>query len=216
MMPPMPTLVRRAGSAVALTLVLASCSTTKILQAWVAPGFDGKTVKKVLVLGISSNPSLRRTYEDSFSVQLEKYGKVAISGYLWAPDAASLDRDAIMARMYKENVTHVLVTRLVASQDVATYHAPATMTVGVGYGPGYYGSWSSYYSVGYTTAVSPGYTTVEKVVTLETNLYDASKPKDALVWSGESETWTDGSQSGAKIDEVISALVYQMRVHRVL
>jgi hypothetical protein len=85
-----------------------------------------------------------------------------------------------------------------------------------GYGPGYYGSWSSYYAVGYGAVVEPGYTTVNTVVTLETNLYDASKEKDALVFSGESDTWTDQAGSGSKIDSVIYKLVYEMRAKQVL
>jgi hypothetical protein len=64
--------------------------------------------------------------------------------------------------------------------------------------------------------MSPGYTTVNDVVTLETNFYDAAKEKDALVYSGQSETWTDQAQSGSKIDSVISAVVYAMRQKRVL
>jgi hypothetical protein len=76
--------------------------------------------------------------------------------------------------------------------------------------------WSSYYTVGYGAVMDPGYTTVNDVVTLETNFYDASREKDALVYSGESATWTDQSQSGSKIDSVISAVVYAMRAKRVL
>jgi hypothetical protein len=202
--------VRRFGFAAAVAL-LASCSATKIVHSWSAPGFSKAGVKKVLVLGVSSNPALRRTYEDTFSVELEKLGYQAVSGYLWAPDAANLDRDAIVARIRKENVTHVLVTRLVKAKDVETYHAPTTVGVSYGYGPGYYGGWSSYYSYGYGAIVEPGYTTVDTVVTLETNFYDASKEKDALVWSAESATWTDQAQSGSKIDSVVHTLVYEMR-----
>jgi hypothetical protein len=170
------------------------------------------------VLGISTNPSLRRLYEDSFSVKLEKLGYQAVSGYLWAPDAGSLDRDAIIAKIKAENVTHVLVTRKVKAEEVATYHAP-TVAVGVGYGgygPGYYGSWGGYYRAGYAAVVDPGYTTVDTVVTLETNFYDAGKDKDALVFSGESQTWTDQTGSDSKIDEVIETLVYTMRQKKVL
>ena len=209
--------MRSAALALAGTILAAACSTTKMVHSWSAPGFTKESVKKVLVLGISPNASLRRTYEDTFSVELEKMGYQAVSGYLWIPDATQLDREAIIARIKKENVTHVLVTRLVNTKDVETYHAPTVVGVGYGgYGPGYYGSWSSYYSVGYTTVMDPGYTTVDTVVTLETNLYDASREKDALVFSGESQTWTDQAQSGSKIDSVIYKLVYEMRAKRVL
>jgi hypothetical protein len=209
--------LRSVAVAAAATVLFAACSSTTMKHTWSIPGFDNKTVKKVLVLGISPNVGLRRTFEDTFSVELEKLRYEAVSGYLWIPDATKLDRDAILARIRAEHVTHVLVTRIVTTKDVATYHAPTTVAVGYGgYGPGYYGSWSSYYSVGYATVMDPGYTTIDRVVTLETNLYDASKEKDALVFSGESDTWTDDSQSGSKIKDVIYRLVYEMRAKRVL
>jgi hypothetical protein len=209
-------LLRPCGIALAAVMLIASCSSTKMVNSWKAPGFSKATVKKVLVLGISPNPSIRRTYEDTFSVELEKLGYQAVSGYLWAPDPTNIDKDAIIAKIRAENVTNVLVTRIVNSKDVVTYVSP-TVSVGYGgYGPAYYGSWSSYYSVGYSTMVSPGYTTTNTVVTLETNFYDASKEKDALVWSGHSETWTDATQSGSKIDGVISTLLYSMRSKGVL
>jgi hypothetical protein len=200
----------------AASVLVAACSSTKMVHSWSSPGFNKQTVKKVLVLGISPNAALRRTFEDSFSVELEKRGYQAVSGYLWIPDATNLDRDAIIARIKAENVTHVLVTRIVGTKEVVTYHAP-TVAVGYGgYGPGYYGSWSTYYTVGYGAVMDPGYTTVNDVVTLETNLYDASKEKDALVYSGESATWTDQAQSGSKIDSVITAVVTEMRRKSVL
>jgi len=104
----------------------------------------------------------------------------------------------------------------VRAKDVETYHAPTTVGVSYGYGPGYYGGWSSYYSAGYGAVIEPGYTTVDTVVTLETNFYDASKEKDALIWSGESATWTDQAQTGSKINSVVHALVYDMRAKGVI
>ncbi len=208
---------RSVALAVAAVILVASCAATKMVRSWTAPDFRKETVKKVLVLGISPNAALRRTYEDTFSVELEKRGYEAVSGFLWAPDATKLDRDAIMDRIRAEHVSHVLVTRVVSIKQVETHHAPTAVVVGYrGYGPGYYGSWSTYYTVGYGAVMDPGYTTVNDVVTLETNFYDASKEKDALVWSGESATWTDAAQAGSKIDSVISAIVYEMRAKRVL
>ena len=84
------------------------------------------------------------------------------------------------------------------------------------YGPAYYGSWGSYYSAGYAAVVDAGTVTANDLVTLETNLYDASREPDALVWSGSSETLTDQSRSGKKIDEVITLIVQKMKSSRVL
>lgn len=213
----MPTPLRRLTLAGAVLALMASCSSTNIVHSWAAPGATKASVKKVLVFGISNNPPLRRQYEDTFAAELEKLGYKTVSGYLWAPDASHLDRDAIIAKIKSEGVTHVVVTRLVKAKDVETYHAPTTVGVSYGYGPGYYGGWYPYYSAGYATVIEPGYTTVDTVVTLETNFYDASKgDKDALVWSGESATWTDQAQTGSKVDSVVHALVYDMRQKKVI
>jgi len=208
--------------AAAALVVAAACSTTKMLQTWTAPGFSKTTVKKILVLGVTPNPLLRRLYEDSFAVELEKLGYQAVSGYLWAPDATSLDKDAIIARMKAENVTNVIVTRIIGKRELVTYTAPTVM-VGYGgyggyggFGPAYYGSWSTYYTAGYAAVMDPGYMTVNDVVTLQTNFYDASREPDALVWSGESDTTLDQTRSGKQVPGVISTVVYQMRASRVL
>ena len=206
-----------AVAATALALV-ASCASTKVTKSWAAPDFNKKSVKKVLVLGVSGNQLLRRLFEDTFAVELEKLGYEAVSGYLWAPDATNFEKDAIIARMKAENVTNVIVTRLVPLQEVVPYSGP---NVGVGagsggYGPAYYGSWSTYHATSYAAVLDSGYSTVNDVVTLETNLYDASRQPDALVWSGTSQTWTDQSRSGKQIDSGISAAIYRMRSSRVL
>ena len=196
-------------------VLVSSCASTKLTRSFTAPGFSKQTVKKVLVLGVTGNQLLRRLFEDSFAVELEKLGYQAVSGYLWAPDATSLDKDAIIARMKAENVTNVIVARVISVNEVVSYSTP-TVSVGVGYGPAYYGSWSSYYATGYAAVLDPGYSTVNDVVTLETNLYDASRVPDTLVWSGSSETFTDQSRSGRKIGGIISAIVSRMRASRVL
>lgn len=208
---------RRAVAALAVILLASACAGTNMRDSWVAPDFQKASVKKVLVLGIAANPGIRRSYEDKFAADLRGRGYEAIPGYLWVPDATKLDKDAVVARMKEEGVTHVLVTRLVSTQKVEHHEASASnvvVTVGVhGYGPGY-GSWSTYYTTGYGDT---SYTTVDDVVTLETNLYDAArKQDDELVWSGHSETWVDGPATESKIKSVISAIVYRMRADKVL
>lgn len=207
------------ASLLAATAVLtASCSAkTQMVTTWSAPGASKDTVKKVLVLGIAKDASIRRTYEDSFAEKLKGLGYDAIPGYTWEPDASKLDRDAIAARIKSENVSHVLVTRLVGTKKVETVTPATVTTVGYApYGPGYYGGWGSYWSVGYSTVVSPGYTTINDVVTLETNFYDTSKDKDALVYSGQSETWLDQSGASSIIKDVIGKVVYSMRSKQVI
>ena len=213
---------RSLAFALSAAFVLVSCAPrTQIVQSWTAPNPDKSSVKKVLVLGISSDMTLRRIYEDAFVETLKGLGYQGVSGYTWVPDAKSFDKDAVAAKVKAEGVTHVLVTRLVGRKQVETYHPPTT-TVSVGYagypgfaGPGYYAGWSTYWSTGYTQIYEPGYSTTDDIATLETNFYDASKEKEALVWTGIADTYLAGSPA-ANIEPVIKKVVYEMRSKRVL
>jgi hypothetical protein len=207
---------RMALAATALALAV-SCASTNVTRSWTAPGFSKKSVKKVLVIGVSGDQLLRRLFEDTFAVELEKLHYQAVSSYLWAPDATNLDKDAIIARMKEENVTNVIVSRVVSVNEIVSYTGPTVAVgVGVGYGPAYYGSWSTYYATSYAAVADPADFTVKDVVTIETNLYDAARQPDSLVWSGTSQTWTDQSRSGKKIGSGVAAIMYRMRAARVL
>ena len=207
----------RVAAVATAAVGLLACSATTMVTSWKAPGASKATVKKVLVLGVSNTDSLRRSYEDDFVASLNKLGYQAVASYNWVPDASKIDEGALAARIKAESVTNVLVTRLVGTKEVTTVTAP---TYGVGYapyGPAYYGGWGSYYSYGYATVVSPGYVYTNNVVTLETNFYDSSKEKDALLWSGQTETTLSPSDAaGSKIASVIQAIVYNMRAKGVL
>jgi len=205
----------RVAAVATAAIGLLACSATTMVTSWKAPGASKATVKKVLVLGVSNTDSLRRTYEDDFASELSKLGYLAVASYNWVPDASKIDEGALAARIKAEGVTNVLVTRLVGKKEVTTITAPTY--AGVGYGPGYYGGWGSYYGYGYSTMVSPGYAITNDVVTLETNFYDASKATDALVWSGQTETTLSPSDAaGSKIASVIQAVVYNMRAKGVI
>lgn len=199
----------------ALVAAGACAPSTKMLTSWTAPNYQQGTIKKVFVLGVAQDFSIRRTYEDNFAATLQGRGFQAIPGWQWIPDMPKeLDKEALLAKFKENGVTHVLVTRLVDQKTVQSYTPPSYATVAVApYYPGWYGSYYSYWSVGYTTAMSPGYVSESTVVSLETNLYDAGK--EELIWTGVTETWVSGSPS-QNIDAVIKKVVYELRAKGVL
>lgn len=189
--------------------------TTRMLTSWSAPDFRQGSVEKVLVLAVARDVSIRRSYEDTFVRTLEKHGYAAVPSYLWIPEMPKELDKALIAQKVKENgVTHVLATRLVDQKTVRTYTPPSYATVGVApYYPGWYGSYYSYWSVGYSTVMTPGSVTEEQVVSLETNLYDASEEK--LIWTGITETWISSTPS-QNVDAVIDKVVYELRAKGIL
>lgn len=204
------------GIALLGMLAASSCApTTKMLTSWTSPNLQQGSVKKILVLGVAKDLSIRRYYEDSFVSTLQglKYG--AVPSYLWIPDMPKeLDKEMLAKKIAEAGVTHVLVTRLVDQKTVQTYTPPTYATVGASpYYPGWYGSYYSYWSVGYTTTMSPGYVTESQVVSLETGLYRASD--EELIWTGITETWVADNRS-KNVDAVIKKVVYELRAKAVL
>ena len=61
--------------------------------------------------------------------------------------------------------------------------------------------------------MSPGYTTTEKTVVLETNVY--STQNDQLIWSALSETFVEGSAKSL-INSLVNKLVDDMEAKNLL
>jgi hypothetical protein len=210
--------VRTAAVGFAMALGIVACTaSTKMLHSTLSPDFQPGTVKKVFVVGVAQNEGLRKMYEDDFVANLKssKYDGEASYNRIPDPDPQKVDKDAVAAALVKDGFTHVLVTRLVSVDQRETYVPPSTMAVGVGYGgyPGYYGGWYPYMSMSYSYVTSPGYVTVDKGISLETNLYDLSTQK--MVYSGMTQTWVD-STPAEHVREVIYAVVWDLRSKKVL
>src|SRR5947209_13403623 len=65
----------------ALTLLLAGCASTRIVDSWSDPAFTGGPFKRVMVLAVTRNASARRTFEDIFAAKLRATGIEAVPGY---------------------------------------------------------------------------------------------------------------------------------------
>jgi hypothetical protein len=210
--------MRAALGGLVLALGVLDCaSTTTMLSSSTTPDFRPGTVKKVFVVGVAQNDSLRRLYEDSFVTSLQRDKYVGEVSYRRIPDPEpkKIDKDAVAADLVRDGFTHVLVTRLVSVEDRETYVAPSTMAVGVGYGGygGYYGGWYPYMSMSYGYVTTPGYTTIDRVVCLETNLYDLATQK--LVWTGQTQHWVDQSAE-ENVRKVIYAVISDLRAKKVI
>jgi hypothetical protein len=208
-----PGLAVGLASTVALTLLAGCASSTKILTSWKSPDFQEGSVKKVVVMGLTPNNSIRRQYESMFVEELRKLKIEAVPGLDVISELKGVEKEAALQQLQQAGVTHVLATRLVDRKTVQEYHPPTTVSVGVGGYGGYYGGWYPYMSVGYSTVASPGYYSQKEVYNLETNLYDLAA--DKLVWTGLSETVAYDAPS-EKIEGFIDAMTYELRSKKIL
>ena len=201
--------------AVALTLcagVLSSCASTRILSHWTDPSITSK-IRKALVIGVGPNATNRRLFEDTFSGQLNSKGATALTSYQFIPEASQVSRETVAPLVGENQITHVIVARLVDRKTVETYVPPTVSTSYYPSYPTYYGGWYDYYHTSYSTTVSPGYTYETTYVNVETNVYDVSSEK--LIWSGLTETEL-GSNITSQLGEYVAILLDQLQKDKLL
>ena len=189
---------------VSLGILLHGCASTKVAETWVNDSYTGGPVSDVLVIGVTNQETIRRTFENKFVQELNAIGVEAVS----SADALAIQADQ---KVEKEDVLKVvekygndavLITHLVSEDKIKVYHPPR-----------YYGDYYGYYGYAYDFSHQPGYYTTDTIVSLETNLYDVKTEKP--IWSGQSRTWNPSSDKKL-IDEVIKTVIKSMQENNLL
>ena len=197
----------RVLTGVMLIALLAGCSTVDVKAAWKNPAYT-QHPQKIMVIGLSSNPVLRRIFEDEFVRQIKARGPDSIASYTVLPKMEKNDQEAIAAKVNEHAADAVLITRLVSKKTVQVY-VPGTAFIA----PPHYDLWPHYYNYGYQTNYSPGYMAEEEYAVIETNLYGAAD--DALIWAAWSEAGITGSDENL-IKAYISKMVKTMSEQKLL
>lgn len=187
---------------VALSLLLASgCATTRVVDTWRDPGFHGPPLRKVLVVGMSPDGLVRRSFEDRFVVSLRERGLDAIASYRELPDIDRPTDAQLREAIARTGVEGALITHLIGVAE-RTYYEPGYPYAGVGYG---YGPLYPYYMGSFGYVYSPGYLRTDTIVRLQTRLFRADNGTE-LVWIGTSETFNPSSEVDL-VREVIPRVV---------
>lgn len=190
---------------------LMSCATTTLTSVWRDPAYQGEKIRKVLVIGVSDKPAIKRLFEDEFVRQLQAKGVEGISSYTILPSEGPQDKDIIQAKVKELNIDGIIITRLIDKKRVETYYPPERIsspppplpppypsddntTDYYYYPPVYYYDWYRYYHGCYDCISTPGYKVEDEIVVLETNLYNAKN--DKLIWSALSDTFIDTFDRG--------------------
>jgi hypothetical protein len=174
--------IKVALSVIAL-LALAACASTSLTNSWSSPDYKGPALKKLLVVGVSNQPAMRRTFEDEFVKELKAVGVDAVASYNFIPEDGQAEEARVNQAVKEAGADGVLITRLVRV-DVNTQVAPAyPPMMGMGFYGGYSRAWGGFYS-------PPVVSTTDTLV-LETNLYGVSESN--LLWSGTTQTFAPTS-----------------------
>jgi len=184
--------------------VIAACGTvTKIPIAWRDPAYQGGPFQKIFVIAVAANDARRRLFEDELAGVLSEKGTIASASYGALPDSQRLGEEQIRRAIQGGGYDGVIVSRLLGVEEDTKYVPPRTYTV-----PRTYGAYYGYYGRTWDVVHEPGYYDTQKILRLETNLYDVKSGE--LVWSGQSETF-DPKSADDVIDSVTRVVARHLR-----
>ena len=181
----------------AATLMLTGCAATQIINQWSNPNYTAASFNRILVIGVSKQASIRRTFEDEFVAQLTALGVDAVSSYEFIPEDGQVLESRLRETVKQVGADAVIMTRLVRVEKKADV-APGP------YGPfpafGFY----RWYSSAWVGFYEPPRVNFYDIYISETSLYDVAK--DQLVWSGIAKT-TDLGDIRKEIKEYVEVVI---------
>ena len=165
-----------------LSMMILSCSpSTELTDIYSDDSFAGKEIKKILVLGMTTDEWKKKVYENEFRSELMSYNVEVLTAWQELPKGEQLNKETFEKYFKDKNVDAVLVAiEGGESTDKTLYTAGSgNVYVGVGF-YGFYASTASYY-------FNSDYLAEEKVVHMRTNLYETTDAK--LIWSAKSQSF---------------------------
>lgn len=175
-------------------VLLSSCSsTTKVVEHWTDPNFDGK-LENLLVLSLNQSSKSRRIVENGFLLELKKRNIQAQASYDLIPDHEDLSKEAVKAAISGSSIDGVLVIRPVKiTKEDRHVRAQSEGT-----------RYDTFYAyVGEYSPAYDSYTITDTIVHLETNLYVVKG--EQLVWSGKTESFNP-----TDVKELIAEMVIKI------
>jgi hypothetical protein len=190
--------------AMAVALGLTACAaSTKIVNQWVNPDYTSPRFRKIMVIGVSKQPSIRRTFEDQFVTKLKAAGVDAVPSYLYIPEDGQVDEGRLQEAVKLANADAVIITRLVRVEK-KTEMSPGFYQPGpFGFYGGYSAAWLGYYE--------PPRIYQYDVYISETSLYDMNQ----LVWAGTVET-TDPGDINKEIERYVDTVIDALKSKNLL
>jgi hypothetical protein len=171
---------RSLAAAFGSVLLLWACASTKLVNTWRDSAYTGPPLTKILIIGVTKQSGIRRTFEDIFAARLRADRVTAIQSYTLIPEDGEVSHERLARAVEESGVDGVLITRLVrVDRQVQIY--PGTYV-----GPPFVGFYG-FYSSAWVGFYEPPQVYAYDVVTSETTLFEAKN--DRVIWSGTSETF---------------------------
>ena len=184
----------------------AGCASSKIVNEWREPDYIPPTFKKVVVLGISKDQALRRSFEDEFVAQLRAIGVETVPSYQVMPEEGQVPEARLLTAVKQTGADAAIMTRLLRVERRTQFT------------PGYYNPYPvhgfyHWYSAGWAGFYEPPRAYNYDVYTSETSLYDLNR--DRLVWAGTVQT-TDPGDIRKEIKNYVKTIVEALKANNIL
>jgi hypothetical protein len=195
-------------------LVFASaCSpiTSELTATKAFPENNTAPVKKVLVVAISDNVPVRNLLEQEIKKRLKKTGVEAMGSLDAMPFEAKIDKEAFETYFKAQQITHILVLRLVDQEKMAIY-AEGQEYSGTGprtYWAGYY----DYYYQMYDRTSEPGHFQEATLLMVESNLFAVNNSE--VIWTSSSKSFHRDNARDI-IDDLSKLIVNAMKEDGIL
>jgi hypothetical protein len=196
--------VRQPGILGAALVLLASCATSQLMSQQANPDYVGKPFKSVMVVAVTADDLLRRTFEDRMVALLGQRGLKAIPSYAVVGSRGRVEEAELRRAVTQSGAERVLVAQ-VTRVDRSTGTLPGA-TVAFGYYGYYSGAWDTVY-------LAPQKITGPSWTISETRLFDARN--GTLVWTGTMET-RENDDLSATITQYVNVIFDAMVGDRVL
>lgn len=168
-------------------VIITACAPTTLKSVWRDDAYHGGYLKKVLIIAVDRNLTIKALLEDGFVELLKAGGTEAVPSYRIFSEEENIDKRVIASKVKELQVDALLIATLKDVADTGIYETYPTF---IEEGGGYYG-----YYLQCCQIVSLG-----RNVVIETKIFDAKY--DRLIWSAVTETIFEGS-----VEEVIRSFV---------
>jgi hypothetical protein len=134
--------IMRNRTAFAALALLAGCVTSQLVSQQTNPDYVGKSFKSVMVVAVTKDDLIRRTFEDRMVALLGKRGVKGIPAYAVVGSRGQVEEADLRQAVARSGAEGVLVTRVTRVDRSSGTVPGATVMVGVGYGS-FYGYYST-------------------------------------------------------------------------
>lgn len=166
---------------VAIAILLAGCSSTRLEHGWKDPEVKTLAFTKLMVVTPYPDGAVRREAEDALKEAITAVPVVTSYQSVKEPDALK-DVNQVLAAAKQAGADGVVTMRMVSDRTELEYSPGAAYPAGYYAMPGYWGPRYGLAPMAYT----PPVVTSARMVGIETSIYRVSDHK--LLWSGLSST----------------------------